>query len=129
MFVFLLGLIKKNIGAKKFKVLCMPSYIEPKWSPMQKLIPPFLFLLCVIAMFFLDRYYPMQNWLASPYNFIGIWAFPLRCWVWHFYLVVYRLWYLCFYFSLWPTFGISLLKRKIWKWFLDRVIGFISGRW
>ena len=50
----------------------MPSYIEPKWSPMQKLIPPFLFLLCVIAMFFLDRFYPMQIWLASPYNFIGI---------------------------------------------------------
>ena len=50
----------------------MPSYIEPKWSPMQKLIPPFLFLLCLITMFFLDRFYPMHNWLASPYNFIGI---------------------------------------------------------
>lgn len=47
-------------------------YIEPKWSSMQKLIPPFLFLLCVIAIFFLDRFYPIQKWLTKPYNFIGI---------------------------------------------------------
>ena len=51
--------------------MCVPSYIEPKWSSMQKLIPPFLFLLCVIAMYFLDRFYPIQKWLMRPYNLIG----------------------------------------------------------
>ncbi len=50
----------------------MSLYIEPKWSSMQKLIPPFLFLLCVIAIFFLDRFYPIQKWLMRPYNLIGI---------------------------------------------------------
>ena len=39
---------------------------------MQKLIPPFLFLLCVIAIFFLNHFYPVQKWLTIPYNFIGV---------------------------------------------------------
>ena len=39
---------------------------------MQKLIPPFLFLFCTIAISLLDRYYPMQELLTNPYNFIGI---------------------------------------------------------
>ena len=39
---------------------------------MQKLIPPFLFLFCVLAMFSLDRFYPMQKWLTGPYNLIGV---------------------------------------------------------
>ena len=39
---------------------------------MQKLIPPFLFLFCAIAISLLGNYYPMQALLPLPFNFIGI---------------------------------------------------------
>jgi len=39
---------------------------------MQKIIPPFLFLFCVIAMASLNYFLPIQQWIEYPLNLIGI---------------------------------------------------------
>ena len=44
---------------------------------MHKLVPPFLFLFSVIGMFVLSRFYPIQEWVKTPYNLLGIVPFSL----------------------------------------------------
>ena len=39
---------------------------------MKIIIPPFLFLFCVIAMVYLSYFYPIQHWIKFPLNLIGI---------------------------------------------------------
>ena len=39
---------------------------------MQKLVPPILFLLCLVVMFILNSLYPIDYWLKSPLNLLGI---------------------------------------------------------
>ena len=39
---------------------------------MQKLVPPILFLLCLVVMFILNSIFPIDYWLKSPLNLLGI---------------------------------------------------------
>ena len=39
---------------------------------MQKLVPPILFLLCLVVMIILNSIYPIDYWLKSPLNLLGI---------------------------------------------------------
>lgn len=39
---------------------------------MHKIIPPILFLFCIISMIGLNYLVPIQQWIATPYNLIGI---------------------------------------------------------
>lgn len=39
---------------------------------MQKIIPPLLFLVCAISMVGLNYFAPIQQWIPTPYNLIGI---------------------------------------------------------
>ncbi len=39
---------------------------------MHKLVPPFLFLFCILGMFLLNRFYPIQGLLPEPYHLLGI---------------------------------------------------------
>lgn len=38
---------------------------------MQKIIPPFLFLFCIVFLIGLNHFLPIQQWILAPYNLLG----------------------------------------------------------
>jgi protein-S-isoprenylcysteine O-methyltransferase Ste14 len=62
----------QTVESRKIDFFAQSAVSFGKLMSMQKVIPPFLFLFCAIAISLLDSYYPIQALLTNPYNFIGI---------------------------------------------------------